>query len=69
MKKLIAAAAGTVMLSGIAFAQAPQIMSSVPAQSVTKLTDWYKQSVYDPRTAKSARSWTCFSPQMEKLTR
>ena len=51
MKKLIAAAAGTLMLSGIAFAQAPQIMSSVPAQSVT-VTDWYKQSVYDPSNSK-----------------
>jgi sporulation protein YlmC with PRC-barrel domain len=51
MKKLIAAAAGTVMLGSIAFAQAPQIMSSVPAQSVT-VTDWYKQSVYDPSNSK-----------------
>ena len=51
MKRLIAAAAGTVMLSGIAFAEAPQIMSSVPAQSVT-VTDWYKQSVYDPANSK-----------------
>src|SRR4051794_37386818 len=51
MKKLIAVAAGTVMLSGIAFAEAPQIMSSVPAQSVT-VTDWYKQSVYDPSNSK-----------------
>jgi sporulation protein YlmC with PRC-barrel domain len=51
MKKLIAGAAGIVMLSGIAFAQAPQIMSSVPAQSVT-VTDWYKQSVYDPSNSK-----------------
>ena len=51
MNKLIAAAAGTVMLGGIALAEAPQIMSSVPAQSVT-VTDWYKQSVYDPSNSK-----------------
>jgi sporulation protein YlmC with PRC-barrel domain len=51
VNKLIAAAAGTVMLGGIALAEAPQIMSSVPAQSVT-VTDWYKQSVYDPSNSK-----------------
>jgi sporulation protein YlmC with PRC-barrel domain len=51
MKKLITAAVGTLMLSGIAFAQAPQIMSSVPAQSAT-IADWYKQSVYDPSNSK-----------------
>src|SRR5262245_32874814 len=28
-----------------------QIMNSVPAQSVT-VTDWYKQSVYDPSNSK-----------------
>jgi sporulation protein YlmC with PRC-barrel domain len=51
MRKLIATAAGAFMLSGVAFAQAPQILSSVPAQSVT-VTDWYKQSVYDPSNNK-----------------
>jgi sporulation protein YlmC with PRC-barrel domain len=51
VNKFIAAAAGTVMLGGIALAEAPQIMSSVPAQSVT-VTDWYKQSVYDPSNSK-----------------
>jgi sporulation protein YlmC with PRC-barrel domain len=32
-------------------ASSAQIMSSVPAQSVT-VTDWYKQSVYDPSNSK-----------------
>ena len=35
MKKLIGFAAGTLLLSGVAFAEAPQMMTSVPAQSVT----------------------------------
>lgn len=43
---LSAAAAGTPAKAGSA-----QIMSSVPAQSVT-VTDWYKQSVYDPSNNK-----------------
>lgn len=51
MMKFVATAAGAVMLSGLAFAQAPQIMTSVPAQSVT-VADWYKQSVYDPANSK-----------------
>ena len=51
MNKLIAAVAASVMLGGIALAETPQIMSSVPAQSVT-VTDWYKQSVYDPSNSK-----------------
>ena len=51
MKRFIAAAAGALMLSSAAFAETPQIMTSVPAQSVT-VTDWYKQSVYDPANSK-----------------
>jgi sporulation protein YlmC with PRC-barrel domain len=43
---LSAAAADTTAKAGRA-----QIMSSVPAQSVT-VTDWYKQSVYDPSNSK-----------------
>jgi sporulation protein YlmC with PRC-barrel domain len=42
---LAAAAADTAKAGGA------QIMSSVPAQSVT-ITDWYKQSVYDPSNSK-----------------
>jgi sporulation protein YlmC with PRC-barrel domain len=51
MQRIAAAAAGLLLLSGAAFAETPQIMSSVPAQSVT-VTDWYKQSVYDPANSK-----------------
>jgi sporulation protein YlmC with PRC-barrel domain len=51
MQRIIAIAAGLLFLSGAAFAETPQIMSSVPAQSVT-VTDWYKQSVYDPANSK-----------------
>ena len=48
MKKLVATTAGIAMLGGVAFGQsATQGMQSVPPQSVT-VTDWYKQSVYDP---------------------
>ena len=43
---LSAAAADTAAKAGSA-----QIMNSVPAQSVT-VTDWYKQSVYDPSNSK-----------------
>ena len=51
MKKVIGIATGALLLSGAAFAESPQLLSSVPAQSVT-VTDWYKQSVYDPSNAK-----------------
>jgi sporulation protein YlmC with PRC-barrel domain len=51
MKKIVTTAALTLVLGGVAFAQAPQIMSSVPAQSVT-VADWYKQGVYDPANSK-----------------
>ena len=47
MNKLFAMTAATVMLGGVALGQtSPQIMQSVPPQSVT-VTDWYKQRVYD----------------------
>jgi sporulation protein YlmC with PRC-barrel domain len=52
MKKLVATTAGIAMLGGVAFGQsATQGMQSVPPQSVT-VTDWYKQSVYDPSNNK-----------------
>ena len=52
MKKLISIAVGAVLLGGTALAQgSTQIMTSVPAQSVT-VKDWYKQSVYDPSNNK-----------------
>jgi sporulation protein YlmC with PRC-barrel domain len=52
MKKLISVAVGAILLSGAALAQgSTQIMTSVPAQSVT-VKDWYKQSVYDPSNSK-----------------
>jgi hypothetical protein len=52
MKNLIAMSAGLLIASTAAFAQAvssgrAEIMSSVPANSVT-VADWYKQNVYDP---------------------
>jgi len=52
MKKLIATAVAGFVLGGAALAQGPaQIMTTVPAQSVT-IADWYKQSVYDPSNSK-----------------
>ena len=52
MKKLISLAVGAILLGGAALAQgSTQIMTSVPAQSVT-VKDWYKQSVYDPSNNK-----------------
>jgi sporulation protein YlmC with PRC-barrel domain len=52
MKKLVAMTVGAVILGGVALGQTPtQIMQSVPPQSVT-VTDWYKQSVYDPSNNK-----------------
>jgi hypothetical protein len=47
MKKRASTLACTLVLGGVAFAQASQMMFSVPTHSVT-VTDWYKQSVYDP---------------------
>ena len=52
MKRLITLAVGAILLGGAALAQgSTQIMTSVPAQSVT-VNDWYKQSVYDPSNNK-----------------
>lgn len=60
MKRLvmnsIAVAAGTVLISTAAFAQSiaaghAQLMTSVPSSSRT-VTDWYKQTVYDPSNNK-----------------
>jgi sporulation protein YlmC with PRC-barrel domain len=51
MRKLAPTLACTLLLGGAATAQTPQLLSSVPAQSVT-VTDWYKQTVYDPSNAK-----------------
>jgi sporulation protein YlmC with PRC-barrel domain len=52
MKTLIALSAGALLAGTAAFAQPvtsgkAEIMSSVPNNSAT-VTDWYKQSVYDP---------------------
>jgi PRC-barrel domain len=55
MKELITVAVGAILLGGAALAQgSTQIMTSVPAQSVT-VNDWYKQSVYDPSNNRLAR--------------
>jgi hypothetical protein len=52
MKNLIAISAGLLIAGTAAFAQPTssgraEIMSSIPANSVT-VADWYKQNVYDP---------------------
>src|ERR1700676_5468117 len=52
MKNLIAMSAGLLIASTAAFAQPvasgrAEIMSNIPANSAT-VTDWYKQTVYDP---------------------
>jgi sporulation protein YlmC with PRC-barrel domain len=52
MKKLTAICAGLLFASTAAFAQPvssgrTEIMTSVPTNSAT-VTDWYKQTVYDP---------------------
>jgi sporulation protein YlmC with PRC-barrel domain len=56
MKTLIALSAGLMIAGTAAFAQAvsagrAEIMNTVPPNSVT-VTDWYKQSVYDPSNNK-----------------
>jgi sporulation protein YlmC with PRC-barrel domain len=52
MKKTLATAACALLLSGAAYAQDnTKILTSVPAQSTT-VTNWYKQSVYDPANSK-----------------
>jgi len=50
MKRLIALSAGALMIAGTATA-AGEIMTSIPPSSLT-VTDWYKQSVYDPNNNK-----------------
>jgi sporulation protein YlmC with PRC-barrel domain len=52
MRNLIAMSAGLLIASTAVFAQPvssgrAEIMSSIPPNSAT-VTDWYKQSVYDP---------------------
>jgi sporulation protein YlmC with PRC-barrel domain len=52
MKRIIALSAGILIAGTAAYAQPmssgrTELMTSVPAKSVT-VTDWYKQSVYDP---------------------
>ena len=52
MRTLIALSAGLLMVGATAFAQPvasgrAEFMNNVPANSAT-VTDWYKQSVYDP---------------------
>jgi sporulation protein YlmC with PRC-barrel domain len=52
MKKFAAVALGALLVSTAALAQSPpQTMTAIPGQSVT-VTDWYKQSVYDPSNNK-----------------
>src|SRR5579871_1902683 len=56
MKKIALLSAGLLIASGAAFAQPAatghaSIMTSVPNGSTT-VTDWYKQSVYDPSNNK-----------------
>jgi hypothetical protein len=62
MKKLITVAVGAILLGGAALAQrSTQIMTSVPAQSVT-VNDWYKQSVYAPSNNKIGEIKDVLSP-------
>ncbi len=56
MKSLIALSAGMLVAGTAAFAQPMsagrgELMTSVPSSSLT-VTDWYKQSVYDPSNNK-----------------
>jgi sporulation protein YlmC with PRC-barrel domain len=50
MKRLLMIGAALAVATGTAFA-AGEVMTSVPSHSVT-VTDWYKQSVYDPQNNK-----------------
>jgi len=52
------------VLSTAAFAEGTT-QHAIPANSFT-VTDWYKQSVYDRRTPRSARSWTFWSTSPER---
>ena len=55
-KTLVVLSTGALLISAPAFAQSMsagrgQLMTTVPSSSLT-VTDWYKQSVYDPSNAK-----------------
>jgi sporulation protein YlmC with PRC-barrel domain len=50
MKRLLALSTGLLIAAGAAMA-AGEFMTSIPASSLT-VTDWYKQSVYDPNNNK-----------------
>lgn len=50
MKRFIAVGAGLLFATGTAFA-AGELMTRIPSDSLT-VTDWYKQSVYDPNNNK-----------------
>lgn len=50
MKRLLVLGAGLLVATGTAMA-AGELMNSIPSSSVT-VTDWYKQSVYDPKNNK-----------------
>jgi sporulation protein YlmC with PRC-barrel domain len=51
MKTLALAAVVASIVSTAAFAQQPNLMTSIPANSQT-VTDWYKQNVYDQNNQK-----------------
>jgi len=60
MLKLAYATAIVAVLSvpAVADTMNARMLREMPTDSVT-VTDWYKQSVYDPNDKKSARSRTC----------
>src|SRR3984885_13100743 len=51
MFRIVAAAGILTLMTTASFAEDARMQSSVPSNSVT-VTDWYKQSVYDPKDAK-----------------
>jgi sporulation protein YlmC with PRC-barrel domain len=51
MKKLAVLSAAALMAGSTALMAAGELMSNVPTGSLT-VTDWYKQSVYDPSNTK-----------------
>jgi sporulation protein YlmC with PRC-barrel domain len=51
MKRSIILSAGLALIGTTALAATSDLMTSVPASSLT-VTDWYKQDVYDPSNAK-----------------
>jgi len=52
MKTLVALSAGALLVTSTAFAAGNgDLMTSVPSSSLT-VTDWYKQTVYDPNNNK-----------------